>query len=233
MGDPELLASGRDADVFAVDEHRVLRRYRHGGDATAEAEVLAYLADRGVPVPRVYAADGPDLVLERIGGPTLLRALLAGECTPGAAAGILVELQSALHAVPPLRGADPADRILHLDLHPDNVMLDPRGPVLIDWRNATEGPPEFDVAVTALILAEVAVDDTASLVPGGGATVAALAGEVLAAFLSGSARRPESQLDRAAQLRRRNETLSAAERGRIGAAAALVRRRAETVRLAG
>jgi hypothetical protein len=31
------------------------------------------------------------------------------------------------------------------------------GPVVIDWRNSTEGPPELDVAMTALIIASEAV----------------------------------------------------------------------------
>ncbi|MFB9239888.1 phosphotransferase [Plantactinospora siamensis] len=224
MGDLELLASGRDADVFALDERRVLRRYRHGGDVRAEAEVMAYLAGRGLPVPTVYAADGADLVLDRLTGPTMLRALLAGELTPDAAAGILVELQSALHAVPPMRSADPAEAILHLDLHPDNIILDARGPVLIDWRNAAEGPPEFDVAMSALILAEVAVDRAGTLVPGAPAELPGQAERMLVAFLAGSVRRPDGQLDRAADMRRGNITLSAAERAQVDAAVELVRR---------
>jgi streptomycin 6-kinase len=123
-----------------------------------------------------------------------------------------------------MRSADPADRILHLDLHPDNVMLERRGPVLIDWRNATEGPPEFDVAMSALILAEVAVDLAGTLVPGAPAELPGQAERMLAAFLAGSVRRPDGQLDRAAGMRRGNVTLSAAERSQVDAAAELVRR---------
>jgi hypothetical protein len=70
-----LLASGRDADVFAIDAQRVLRRYRDGSEVTAEAA----------------------------------------------------------------------------------VMRSARGPVVIDWDNAAEGLPELDVALSALILAEVVV----------------------------------------------------------------------------
>jgi hypothetical protein len=36
-------ASGRCAEVFALDEHRVLRRYRNSGDVTVEASVMEYL----------------------------------------------------------------------------------------------------------------------------------------------------------------------------------------------
>jgi tRNA A-37 threonylcarbamoyl transferase component Bud32 len=60
MFDSPPLASGRDADVVAVDAQRVLRRYRHGGDAA----VMAYLAEAGFPVPTVYHVEGADLVME-------------------------------------------------------------------------------------------------------------------------------------------------------------------------
>ncbi|MBN1094319.1 phosphotransferase [Blastococcus sp. TML/M2B] len=38
------------------------------------------------------------------------------------------------------------DALLHLDLHPDNVLLTADGPVVIDWTNAARGRPEVDVA---------------------------------------------------------------------------------------
>ncbi len=34
-----------------------------------------------------------------------------------------------------------AERIVHLDLHPGNVMLTAGGPVVIDWTNVAAGPP--------------------------------------------------------------------------------------------
>jgi len=43
--------------------------------------------------------------------------------------------------VPP-RSAVSFARIVHLDLHPENVMLTVSGPVVIDWRNATDGDPD-------------------------------------------------------------------------------------------
>ena len=42
-------------------------------------------------------------------------------------------------------------RLVHFDLHPDNVLLGPDGPVLIDWTNAHAGDPDADVALTWLI----------------------------------------------------------------------------------
>ena len=43
--------------------------------------------------------------------------------------------------------------LLHLDLHPENVILTQRGPVVIDWPNAARGPGAADVAHTWVVLA--------------------------------------------------------------------------------
>jgi Ser/Thr protein kinase RdoA (MazF antagonist) len=209
-----LLASGRDADVYALDERRVLRRYRDGGDVAEEAAVMAYLAERGVPVPRVYEVNGADLVMERLTGSTLLDSLVGGGTDPAAAAGVLADLHSRLHAVPPRRTRDP-DRILHLDLHPDNVVLAATGPVLIDWRNTTEGPPDLDLALTALIIAEVAAG---SFLTGFGEP----AQQLLTAFLRLAGGNPRAQLDQAVAYRSGMPTLSGDEKARLATAADLV-----------
>lgn len=211
-------ASGRDADVYPLDDRRVLRRYRLGGDVTPEAEVMTYVRTHGLPAPAVYEADGADLVMQRLTGPTLLAALLAGEVPPPASAEILADLHTRLHALPPRRSADPAARILHRDLHPDNVILTPGGPVLIDWRTATEGPPDLDVAITALILAEATVGShlPEQLVP--------TARQVLADFLDRAGGDPVSQLDGAVAYRSGDPNLSAQERQRLTRAAEQVAR---------
>ncbi len=214
MTDPVPLASGREADVFAIDAQRVLRRYRNGGDVTTEAAFMAYAAELGFPVPKVYRAVDTDLVMERLDGPTMLQAMITGDIAIQAGAAILADLHSRLHKLPPRVSADPNARIVHLDLHPDNVMLSSRGPVVIDWRNATEGPPDLDLALTALILAEVAVDLTHDM--------AAAAGIGLVAFLQLADGDPLSMLDQALAMRRANATLTAEEVGRLTSAAALV-----------
>ncbi|MBF5031923.1 MULTISPECIES: phosphotransferase [unclassified Micromonospora] len=173
---PAPLATGRTADVWLLPGGRVLRRYRAGGDVRAEAEVMRHLRRAGYPVPRVHHADGADLVLDRITGPTLVEAFRAGTVTAPAGARMLADLHARLHALPALRSADPAVRILHLDLHPDNVLLTATGPVVIDWTDSAEGPPALDRTTTALILAEVAVT------PGHPLRVAA--GELLSAYVA-------------------------------------------------
>jgi tRNA A-37 threonylcarbamoyl transferase component Bud32 len=128
-----LLARGEDADVFAIDEARVLRRYRHRAVPEREVAIMRYVRDRGYSAPRVLDVSGPDLTLERIDGPTMLEDLRRSPWRFRAHALTLARLHRELHAVPPpdfLRGD--GDALLHLDLHPANVMLSPNGPVVID-----------------------------------------------------------------------------------------------------
>ncbi|MFC6019384.1 phosphotransferase [Plantactinospora solaniradicis] len=225
MDDQVLLGSGRDADVFALDEGRVLRRYRAGGDVAAEAAIMAYVGSLGYPVPRVDRAEGPDLVMERIDGPTMLRAMVEGELAITDGAEILADLHRRLHELPPRPNSAPGTRVLHLDLHPDNVLLGPRGPVVIDWLNGTDGEPELDLALSALIAAEVAVNDMF----GSGA----LAESFLRVFLGAVSGDPLRLLDSAVARRRGNPTLSAEEVSRLDSAATLVRALSTDVRQAG
>lgn len=208
----ELLAQGRDADVFALDGRRVLRRYRAGGNTAREAAIMRHVAEHGFPVPWVHEARGPDLVLQRIHGPTLLAALASGEVAVRTGAELLADLHLKLHAVPPRPGA--RHGVVHLDLHPDNVLLGASGPVVIDWRNAIDGPPELDLAVTALIMALVASDPQHPM--------AGPAGELLSVFAQAAKGDLRSGLPGAVELRRVDPNLSAVEKARLEVAAALI-----------
>lgn len=44
------------------------------------------------------------------------------------------------------------DRLCHGDFHPDNIIMSRRGPVIIDWSDATKGNPAADVARTRLLI---------------------------------------------------------------------------------
>jgi tRNA A-37 threonylcarbamoyl transferase component Bud32 len=213
----QLVGSGRDADVFRLGPDRVLRRYRDGGDATREAEIMAYVGDRGYPVPAVYDVDGPDLVMELLDGPTMADALWDGSLETSAGARVLADLSNRLHAVPARPGSRDGDRVIHLDLHPYNVMLASRGPVVIDWRNAGDGPADLDVALSAVILAQVALDDDNSEGP------AAVVREFLAHFLAHVTDDPLRLLDEAVARRDVDANATVAERERLPHVAALVR----------
>jgi aminoglycoside phosphotransferase (APT) family kinase protein len=56
------------------------------------------------------------------------------------------------HVIGVLDDLPDGDRICHGDFHPGNVILSGRGPVIIDWTNATRGDAAGDLARTVLIL---------------------------------------------------------------------------------
>ena len=67
----------------------------------------------------------------------------------------LADLHDRLHVIPApdwLPAIDDGDRLVHLDLHPMNVIMTASGPVVIDWTNAARGDPLVDVAMTIVLL---------------------------------------------------------------------------------
>jgi aminoglycoside phosphotransferase (APT) family kinase protein len=154
-----LLASGRDADIFEYGPGLVLRRTRDGRSLAQEAQTMEYLHAQGFPVPALeeIGDDGTDLVMERIDGPSMVEALERRPWSVRRQARVLADLHQRLHEVAPADFLAPApvgrgDRILHLDLHPLNVILGPRGPVVIDWTNACRGDPCVDVALAWVLM---------------------------------------------------------------------------------
>ena len=51
------------------------------------------------------------------------------------------------------------DRLLHLDLHPDNVLVAGQGVMVIDWQNAARGPAGADLAKTWISPAAASVPE--------------------------------------------------------------------------
>ncbi|MGW0610064.1 phosphotransferase [Streptomyces sp. NPDC002788] len=216
-----LLGSGRRADVYGIDEAWVLRRERDGGgDAAAEGAVMAHVHAHGYPVPRVRPSGSrTDLVMERLSGPTMLQACLTGRLDAAEAGSVLARLLRDLHAVPALRSTDPAVRVLHLDLHPENVILTPDGPRVIDWSDAAEGDPGLDWAATAVILAQAAVAGDALRAP---------AGAMLAALLAGPSPLTRPALTEALRRRGANPTMSETEAELLALAEELILSRVRT-----
>jgi aminoglycoside phosphotransferase (APT) family kinase protein len=143
-----LLAKGRAADVFDLGDGTVLRRYREDVDVAREATFMEQVRRAGYPAPAVLRAEGLELVMERVDGPTMLADLARRPWRLHAHADLLASLMKQLHLIPVVGG-----HALHRDLHPGNVILSPRGPVVIDWTAARIGPWAEDVAVTWLLLA--------------------------------------------------------------------------------
>jgi serine/threonine protein kinase len=121
---------------------------------------MEYVRSQGYPVPAVeeLSADGLALVMERIEGPDMVATMTKRPWTIARQGRELAELHHQLHELsapdwlhdaPVGRGS----RLLHLDLHPQNVMVGPQGPVVIDWTNACRGDPSVDVALAWVLMA--------------------------------------------------------------------------------
>ncbi len=188
--------------MFALDETTVLRRYRTPGKrCEPEALTMRRVQALGFPVPVVHSAKGPDLVLDWVHGPTMRESVVAGTTTTEDSGRALADLHRRLHALPSPHGGG-TDTIRHLDLHPDNVIMSPAGPVVIDWCNSDIGPPAVDVALTAVILAQVALSARPD---------ASAARGILSAYLAAVGPLRLSGLDQAIGYRSADRNASSAE----------------------
>ena len=171
----------RAAAAFGLDAHRLgwlgghsgsawdagSRVLRVGGRARMDAELAAAVAaSAALPVPRVIDrtgfADMTAVLLERLPGqPATVAALgdpaLAG--TVGRACGMVharlatVPAPQRLRAAPLTAAGDGPRRLLHLDLHPLNILVSGgRVTGVLDWANAAAGDPVLDRARSWAIL---------------------------------------------------------------------------------
>lgn len=120
---------------------------------------MSYLVEHGFPVPAVegLSDDGCDLVLQRIEGPSMVEVLGRRPWTVRRQGAVLADLHRRLHEVPapdflPTSPTGGGGSVLHLDLHPLNVLISRNGPVVIDWTSACVGEPEADVALAWLLM---------------------------------------------------------------------------------
>ncbi len=162
MSDPGLVGEGRDSRIFEHGPGLVCKRAREPRSLAYEANAMELARGFGVPVPKVHEVldDGRAIVMERVDGPTLLDYVQRKPWALRTVAAVLGELADAVHRVPAptwLRAAEDAGRddgvLLHLDLHPLNVIMAPQGPVLIDWANAGRGSGATDDALTWILIA--------------------------------------------------------------------------------
>jgi aminoglycoside phosphotransferase (APT) family kinase protein len=155
---------GATGEVWAVGDGvlRVGPRTRIDKELAASAA-----ASTVVPVPtvldRVDLGDLTGVLLDRVQGvpaADLVDCSVAEAFRRGSTCGALHRL---LATVPPPAGVVPAADsarvgaaavLLHLDLHPLNVLVDAGGQVaaVLDWANAAAGPAELDLARTSSIL---------------------------------------------------------------------------------
>jgi Phosphotransferase enzyme family len=177
---------------------------------------MRHLDNAGFPVPRVYDADGTDLIMERLDGRDMLAELGRKPWLVRPHGRLLASLHNRLHEVQAPQGLpsafEPGDRVVHLDLHPGNVMLTSRGPVVIDWSNARAGAAGADVAMAYLIMASSDVD----LIP---VPLRPVVGRLRAAlfrqFLAEAHDDPKPHLARAAAERARDPNVRPSEVDRL------------------
>jgi aminoglycoside phosphotransferase (APT) family kinase protein len=157
----ELIASGRAADVYAYGDGLVLRRYRTPHDTKYEAAVMRHVRDHGYPVPEVISASGRDMVMARVDGPTMLDDFAKHPWRLFDHARSLAELHTRLHSIPPppwlVPKLDGGNAIVHMDLHPLNVLITRTGPVVIDWSNAGLGHPDAEIADLWLLMSNAEI----------------------------------------------------------------------------
>lgn len=116
---------------------------------------MRYVRKHGYPAPEVVSVDVADLVLERATGPTMRVDLARRPWMLVRHARLLADLHRRLHGIAApewLPAIGPGGAVIHLDLHPENVMLHRNGALVIDWANARAGHWADDVAQTVVIL---------------------------------------------------------------------------------
>jgi aminoglycoside phosphotransferase (APT) family kinase protein len=170
----KLFRPGWGPDV-ATHEAEVARAIYAAGVPSPRADEIADVAGRaGVVYERIT---GPSMLAELMARPWRLAALartlgevhaaIHAHAVPGLPR-LPAQLARRIAAAPDLPDAHraaaraaldtlahspgTAQTLCHGDFHPDNVLLSPRGPLVIDWENATLGDPLADVARTLLLV---------------------------------------------------------------------------------
>jgi aminoglycoside phosphotransferase (APT) family kinase protein len=125
-----------------------------------EAQIMEFVQAQGFPVPAVeeISADGFAMVMERIEGPNMVAMMGNRPWTIPRMGRVLAELHGSLHELTapswlPDAPVGQGNGLLHLDLHPLNVMMGRKGPVVIDWARACQGDPAVDVALAWILIA--------------------------------------------------------------------------------
>jgi aminoglycoside phosphotransferase (APT) family kinase protein len=150
---------------------------------------MEYVRAQGYPAPAVeeVSDDGSAMVMERIEGRDMVAVMARRPWAIPRHGALLADLHRRLHELDapawlPDAPVGGGDRLLHLDLHPLNVMIGPKGPVVIDWTNACRGDPAVDVALAWVLLEAGSVQTNRLLAAALGAARAALVKAFLRPF---------------------------------------------------
>ena len=113
-----MLAEGRASEILELGDGRVLRRFKAGGRPAREAEIMEHARTHGYPVPRCWKCSTTHSCSSASTGRPCWRSFAGG---PGGWPVTRERSPSCtrrLHEIP-FEG----ERLIHLDFHPDNVLL--------------------------------------------------------------------------------------------------------------
>lgn len=169
-----VLSETRLGRTYAINDAYVARVLTMPIERYERLGLITHIVNSGFPAPRIYDTVGNTLIMERVHGPTLFQALVSGETSIDDGAYLNVALMEQLHTMPvpdelrqaalddPIVGAltNPQHlAILHMDLHPANIILTEHDAVPISWECIRVGPPELDQASTALAVGILASEE--------------------------------------------------------------------------
>lgn len=151
-----LISVGSQWELRYYGPDHVIRTSTQSLNLSREAEALSVVGSRGFPVPMLIEQPNPSsIVMERLDGPTMLEDLTSRPWTLGRHAKNLARLHRALGAIAApshWERVSDGESVVHLDLHPGNIRLTSRGPMVLNWNGSARGSCEFDAAVTYVIL---------------------------------------------------------------------------------
>src|SRR3712207_710696 len=100
---------GRASQIEDLGDGTIRRR---GGDPEREARIMRHAREHGYPAPHVARVEDDALVLERVDGATMTRAIGTRPWTAPRQMALLARLHERLHAI-----AYDGAVLVHLDLH--------------------------------------------------------------------------------------------------------------------
>jgi hypothetical protein len=125
----KLLSEGRASSVYDLGHGRVLRRFKAGGDPEREELVMVHARSHGFPSPACSSAEPTRSCSNGSTGRRWDRTSRSHRGASGSTSArspISTKRLHQIRAPDALRAIEDGDALLHLDLHPENVLLSNR-----------------------------------------------------------------------------------------------------------